>query len=217
MAANSTYIGAGTSLSSDFYKRNFYISNRDAATSSKRRNLTGSKLSLADGMALRRAVKKLGSMEFSKEKDADIRNAVSACIETYNNAITSATDSGDHNLKRTQKQMKAIANEYADELDRIGITVNSDGTMTKRDSLFGSASLEKFEKLFSKDSDFMQRTSSCAKRIEHRSETLILTEQNQKKQQKSAAAIAAGLTPGVGPDLELLLNTGVGKNVNLSL
>lgn len=211
MAANSTYIGAGTSLSSDFYKRSFYISNRDAATSSKRRNLTGSKLSLADGMALRRAVKKLGSLEFSKEKDADVRNAVSAYIETYNNAITSAADSGDHNLERTQKQMKAIANEYADELDKIGITVNSDGTMTKRDSLFGAASIEKFKKLFSKDSDFMQRTSAYAKRIEHRSETLILTEQNQKEQKKSAAAAAAG------SDLELLLNTGVGKNVNLSL
>ena len=211
MAANSTYIGAGTSLSSDFYKRSFYISNRDTATSSKRRNLTGSKLSLADGMALRRAVKKLGSLEFSKEKDADVRNAVSAYIETYNNAITSAADSGDHNLERTQKQMKAIANEYADELDKIGITVNSDGTMTKRDSLFGAASIEKFKKLFSKDSDFMQRTSAYAKRIEHRSETLILTEQNQKEQKKSAAAAAAG------SDLELLLNTGVGKNVNLSL
>ena len=211
MAANSTYIGAGTSLSSDFYKRSFYISNRDAATSSKRRNLTGSKLSLADGMALRRAVKKLGSLEFSKEKDTDVRNAVSAYIETYNNAITSAADSGDHNLERTQKQMKAIANEYADELDKIGITVNSDGTMTKRDSLFGAASIEKFKKLFSKDSDFMQRTSAYAKRIEHRSETLILTEQNQKEQKKSAAAAAAG------SDLELLLNTGVGKNVNLSL
>ena len=211
MAANSTYIGAGTNLSSDFYKRSFYISNRDAATSSKRRNLTGSKLSLADGMALRRAVKKLGSLEFSKEKDADVRNAVSAYIETYNNAITSAADSGDHNLERTQKQMKAIANEYADELDKIGITVNSDGTMTKRDSLFGAASIEKFKKLFSKDSDFMQRTSAYAKRIEHRSETLILTEQNQKEQKKSAAAAAAG------SDLELLLNTGVGKNVNLSL
>ena len=162
-------------------------------------------------MALRRAVKKLGSLEFSKEKDADVRNAVSAYIETYNNAITSAADSGDHNLERTQKQMKAIANEYADELDKIGITVNSDGTMTKRDSLFGAASIEKFKKLFSKDSDFMQRTSAYAKRIEHRSETLILTEQNQKEQKKSAATAAAG------SDLELLLNTGVGKNVNLSL
>ena len=63
----------------------------------------------------------------------------------------------------------------------------------------------------------MQRTSSCAKRIERRSETLILTEQNQKKQQKGAAAAVAGLATGAGPDLELLLNTGVGKNVNLSL
>ena len=114
----------------------------------------------------------------------------------------------------------------------MGITVNDDGTLTRRDSLFSTASLSKFEKLFSKDSDFMQRTAACARKIERQSDNLILTEQTHKAQRAQGGAVSAandaGITPaaaaaaqpmpaGNGPDLDLLLNTGVGKNINLSL
>lgn len=229
MGSNITFAGIGTSLSSNFYLRSFYTSNRTAGTASKRRQLTNSELTLADSMALRRAVKKLGTLEFSEENDADIRNAVKAYITTYNNAVTSTSHSGDRTLERAQKQLKSIAKEYASDLDKMGITVNDDGTLTRRDSLFSNASLSKFEKLFSKDSDFMQRTAACARKIERQSDNLILTEQTHKTQrtQKGAAANDAGVTPaaaaaqplsdGTGPDLDLLLNTGVGKNINLSL
>lgn len=229
MGSNTTFAGIGTSLSSNFYLRSFYTSNRTAGTASKRRQLTNSELTLADSMALRRAVKKLGTLEFSEENDADIRNAVKAYITTYNNAVTSTSHSGDRTLERAQKQLKSIAKEYASDLDKMGITVNDDGTLTRRDSLFSNASLSKFEKLFSKDSDFMQRTAACARKIERQSDNLILTEQTHKTQrtQKGAVANDAGVTPaaaaaqplsdGNGPDLDLLLNTGVGKNINLSL
>ena len=229
MGSNTTFAGIGTSLSSNFYLRSFYTSNRTAGTASKRRQLTNSELTLADSMALRRAVKKLGTLEFSEENDADIRNAVKAYITTYNNAVTSTSHSGDRTLERAQKQLKSIAKEYASDLDKMGITVNDDGTLTRRDSLFSNASLSKFEKLFSKDSDFMQRTAACARKIERQSDNLILTEQTHKTQrtQKGAVANDAGVTPaaaaaqplsdGNDPDLDLLLNTGVGKNINLSL
>lgn len=192
--SSTTYVGAGTTLSSSFYLRNYYISNRNASTSSKRGEMNTSTLSLADSMALRRAIKNLGISEFSEDNDADIRSSVAAYIETYNNTLSSALDSGDHTLTRNMKQLKAIAKEYASDLNKIGVTVNDDGSLTRRDTLFKSASLSKFEKLFSANSKFMQRTKACAKRIEQRSEALSITEQHQK-----------------------LLNTGIGQNVNISL
>ena len=36
--SNTAYIGSGTTLSSKYYLRSFYRSNREAGTSSKRRN-----------------------------------------------------------------------------------------------------------------------------------------------------------------------------------
>lgn len=222
--ATNTYIGAGTTLSSNFYLRNFYMSNRDARTASKRKDMDHSALTLADGQALRRAIKKIGSLEFDDNNDSYIRNSVKAFIDTFNNTIDSTSDSTDHTLSRNMKQLKSIAQEYSSDLDKIGITVNDDGTLTRRDALFSTASLSKFEKLFSSGSDFMQRASACAKRIEHRSDSLTFTEKNQELLQNATSQSAAATdTTAVaqlisdGTDLDTLLNTGIGQNVNIVL
>lgn len=200
--------GIGTTLSSNYYLRSFYISNRDARTSSKRNGMDNSSLSSADSKALRRAVKELGNLEYTDEKEDTVRNTAKAFVETYNNAVSSTSASSDHTLERNMKQLKALAKEYASDLDKIGITVNSDGTLKCRDALFSSANISKFEKLFSGSSDFMQRTSACAKRIERRSDTLISTEQHQKLLESSKKQTE---------DLNTVWNTGVGENVNIVL
>lgn len=177
--ANESYAGTGTSFSSGFYLRNFYTSNRDARTSSKRKSMNSSDLALADGQALRRAIRQLGKSDFSETNDTNIRNSVLAFIDTYNNTMSSASDSNDHTLMRNMKHLKSLTQEYADAFDKIGITVNDDGTLTSRENLLKSAALSKFEKIFSSDSEYMQRTTSYAKRIERRSEALGLSAKNQ--------------------------------------
>ena len=47
--SNTAYIGSGTTLSSKYYLRSFYRSNREAGTSSKRREFSGNQLALAAG------------------------------------------------------------------------------------------------------------------------------------------------------------------------
>ena len=47
--------GTGTSLSASYYLRNFYTANRNAVTSSKRKEMTGGTLSQADATALHRS------------------------------------------------------------------------------------------------------------------------------------------------------------------
>ena len=123
------------------------------------------------------------------------------------------------------KQLKSITSEYSDQLDKIGITVNEDGTMTSRDALFSSASLDKFKDLFSSDSDFMQRASVCAKRIQRRSDALELATKNQELQKIAANKAAEDVTGTTAVaqivsqsvDLDTLLNTGIGQNVNITL
>ena len=199
MSTSTAYIGAGTTLSSTYYMRNFYSKNANARTSSARSNLSNNELSAADSLALRRAIRSLGSFTYDDMSDSNIRNGVLAYISTYNNALSSAADIGDHSLERYAKQMKSITGEYADELDDIGITVNDDGTLTSRSSLFKSADLSKFKSLFSRDSKFMQRTSSITKRIRQRSESLSLSEK-RKEIEKSTSSL-----------------TGLGTSVDISL
>ena len=176
--SNTAYIGSGTTLSSKYYLRSFYRSNREAGTSSKRREFSGNQLALADGRALRQAVRRLTSSDFSDDQDANTRNSVLAYIQTYNNMLSSAGSSSDRTLERSAKQLKNITSEYSSELDKIGITVNDDGTLTSRTTLFESADLSKFKELFSADAAYMQRTSTYAKRFASRGEALVTSDNN---------------------------------------
>lgn len=217
--ANNTFAGMGTSLSSSYYLRNLYISNRDAGTSSKRSSFRNSELALADGIALRRAVKNLGSFTYDDDSDKNIRNSVQAYITAYNNTISSLSDSMDYDLKHDLKQLKNLTSEYKDELDDIGITVNENGTLTSRSSLFSTASLSKFEELFSGESTYMRRASSYGKRIEQRSQALDFTEKTAARSKTpkpdTAAKSSAELLAETIEDT--LSNTGIGQNVNIVL
>ena len=231
--SNTAYIGSGTTLSSKYYLRSFYRSNREAGTSSKRREFSGNQLALADGRALRQAVRRLTSSDFSDDQDANTRNSVLAYIQTYNNMLSSAGSSSDRTLERSAKQLKNITSEYSSELDKIGITVNDDGTLTSRTTLFESADLSKFKELFSADAAY-------AKRFASRGEALVTSDNNLLMQKKNAAATGSSATDGTTTsgatespddgtattaaqivsqslDLDTLLNTGIGKNINIIL
>lgn len=234
--ANNTFAGTGTTLSSSYYLRNFYNSNRSARTSSTRKNMDNTELTLADSHALRRAIRQLSDYDFSESDETDVRNSVLAFIETYNNTLSSTSNSDDYNLERNMKQLKSLTDSYSKELNKIGITVNDDGTLTSRESLFNSADISKFKKLFSKDSDYMQRTSSYAKRIERRSEALRLAAKNQELKEIAAnkaadqtdddsVAVIATLSSASTPMAQIVAastdmdgtDTSIGQNVDVVL
>lgn len=170
------------SLSESYYLRNFYKSNRDASTAGKRSNYTNSALSQADATALRAAVRQLRdfNMEDDTDDSANICSSVSAFLKTYNNAMESANGSTDYSLKRYAKQLKNLAKEHADELEDIGITVGSDGTLSKNDNLLKAAKPANVKKLFGQNADFATKSFNYAKRMNSKATDLIYTELTQK-------------------------------------
>ena len=216
-----TYSGTGTTLSAAYYLRRFYSANTDARTETSRSHLGSSTLSSADALALRKAVKALGSFTYDDDHDDNIRNSVAAFVSTYNHMLDSAAESGDRTLQKTAKSLKNLTDTYADELDKIGITVNSDGTLETRSSLFPSADISKFEELFSSDSEYMQRVSSYTRRLESRSSDLVQIEKNQKllreKEKNQTSTTAAAEIVANRIDLDTLANTGIGSHINISL
>jgi hypothetical protein len=221
----SAISGTGVSLSGTYYKRTFYADNRDAATSSKRSAFGTSNLASADAAAIRRAVKKLRSFSFDDDNSTNIRNSVSAYVETYNNLLASGEKTGDRSVQRAIKQMKNLTSTYEDELDDIGITVNSDGTLTTRSTLLSSADISKFEKLFSKDSAYMQKAASYTKRLQKSADELVASETRQKNALNEAtkttsptdtASTEAAQIVASALQLEQTTN-GLGSNINLYL
>ena len=119
-------------------------------------------------------------------------------------------------MQQTYKSMKKLTSEYADELDKIGITVSKDGTLKKRTDLFANADISKFEKLFSKDTDYMQRISAYTRRVQKRSETLDIEEKRaallKQQQQNTSTLTATTFTTSSG-----IPAAGTGNNVNVVL
>ena len=172
------------SLSESYYLRSFYKSNRDAATASKRSEMSSGKLSQADAETLRTAVRKLRHFDLKDDTDdgANIYASVSAFLETYNNAMDSAGSSNDYSLQRYAKQLKNLAKEYADELEDIGVTVRSDGTLEKNDNLLKAADVSDICELFGDDAQFATKSFNYAKRMNAKAADLIYAEMTQKGQ-----------------------------------
>lgn len=225
---STVYAGTATSLSTNYYLRNFYKGNRDAITSSSRSSYTSNGLTVADSAALRRAIRMLGDFNFDDTDSTNVRESVKAFVSTYNNLLDSASESTDSTIKRNLKSLKSLTSQYSNDLDNIGITVNSDGSLTARDSLLGTASISKFESLFSSDSNYMQKVSSYAKRIQTRSDTLDYSQKAAESAARSAqsqsastdgesdqTAVASIVAASLG--LNTLLPEGIGENVNLLL
>ena len=179
MAATS---GTAISLSESFYLRSFYKSNKDAATSSKRKEMSSSKLSQADAEALRKVLRKLRDFNLNDDTEdgANIYSSVSAFLETYNNALNSCGNSSNYKMQRYAKQLKSLAKEYAKELKDIGISINSDGSLKKNDNLLKSADVSDIRDLFSQNADFSTKVSRQAKRIATTASDLVYTELTQK-------------------------------------
>ena len=220
----SAIAGTGVSLTISFYKRNFYSDNRNAATSAKRTSYSSTELANADASAIRRAVKKLRSFTFDEDNKTNIRNSVSAYVDTINNLMTSGKKTGDKQAERYLNSLSSLNSKYSDELDDIGITVNPDGTLTTRSTLFSSASISRFESLFSKDSDYMQKVDSYAKRLQKRTTLLRDTEIRQKNLKENAsgststtsATTEAAALVASALQLEQSKN-GIGTSINLYL
>lgn len=220
----SAIAGTGVSLTISFYKRNFYSDNRNAATSAKRTSYSSTELANADASAIRRAVKKLRSFTFDEDNKINIRNSVSAYVDTINNLMTSGKKTGDKQAERYLNSLSSLNSKYSDELDDIGITVNPDGTLTTRSTMFSSASISMFESLFSKDSDYMQKVDSYAKRLQKRTTLLQDTEIRQKNLKENAsgststtsATTEAAALVASALQLEQSKN-GIGTSINLYL
>lgn len=168
----STKISSGLSLSSSYFMRNFYSENRNAAKKSGRSDYSKTELSYEDSRALTRAVKKITSVDFGSdkdEKDSDIndsaRASIQAFVETYNNSMDTAKSSSDSNTSRYYRQLKKLTGKYADELEDIGISIESNGKLSINDELLKTADNSKARKLLSGDSDFAKKTLTIAKKM----------------------------------------------------
>ena len=163
-------ISSGLTLSTDYFMRNFYKSNRTVSKKNGRSNFSKIELSYEDSRALSRAAKRMLNTDFDTDEDEDadigetMKSKIKAFVNTYNNALETG-DSNDYDTNRYLRQLKTLSRKHSDELSDIGITVEKDGTLTINEDLLKMADNSKVRKVFSSDNDFSQKSLRIANKL----------------------------------------------------
>ncbi|MDD7714003.1 MAG: hypothetical protein PUJ27_08900 [Lachnobacterium sp.] len=180
-------VSSGVSLSTNYFLNNFYENNRSVSKSSGRSDYTKLELSYEDSRALTRAAKRLLKNDYGSdtdEKDTAIsdttRSALTAFVDTYNNTVDSSKTSTDHDTKYQLKKMKAYLHKYSDELEHIGISMESDGKLKINEDLLKTAKNSKVRKIFSSDQEFSKKFLNLSKKAHSAVESDIYSQINGK-------------------------------------
>ena len=154
--------GTGTSLSASYYLRNFYTANRNAVTSSKRKEMTVGTLSQADATALHRAAKKLRNFNYEDDTtdSANIYGSVNAFIQVYNNTLSSGNKTDDASLNRYSRYLKSLSKEHS----------------SANDNLLKSAKVSKVKTLFADDAEYITKVSRYSKKMAEKADSVVLSE-----------------------------------------
>lgn len=180
-------VSSGVSLSTNYFLNNFYENNRSVSKSSGRSDYTKLELSYEDSRALTRAAKRLLKNDYGSdtdEKDTAIsdttRSALTAFVNTYNNTVDSSKTSTDHDTKYQLKKIKAYLHKYSDELEHIGISMESDGKLKINEDLLKTAKNSKVRKIFSSDQEFSKKFLNLSKKAHSAVESDIYSQINGK-------------------------------------
>lgn len=180
-------VSSGVSLSTNYFLNNFYENNRSVSKSSGRSDYTKLELSYEDSRALTRAAKRLLKNDYGSdtdEKDTAIsdttRSALTAFVDTYNNTVDSSKTSTDHDTKYQLKKMKAYLHKYSNELEHIGISMESDGKLKINEDLLKTAKNSKVRKIFSSDQEFSKKFLNLSKKAHSAVESDIYSQINGK-------------------------------------
>lgn len=180
-------VSSGVSLNTNYFLNNFYENNRSVSKSSGRSDYTKLELSYEDSRALTRAAKRLLKNDYGSdtdEKDTAIsdttRSALTAFVDTYNNTVDSSKTSTDHDTKYQLKKIKAYLHKYSDELEHIGISMESDGKLKINEDLLKTAKNSKVRKIFSSDQEFSKKFLNLSKKAHSAVESDIYSQINGK-------------------------------------
>lgn len=165
MARTFNSVSSGVSLTSDFFLKNFYRANRNVIKSSIRSDYSKTELSYEDTRALKRAVAKLSSFDYTEDENGDnIVSTIQAFVKTYNYTMES-TSSDKSDTYRQNRQLKALTQKYGDELKEIGISINDDGTLDLSDNILKKSSFKEIRNVFSEESGYVRGVRNIAKRM----------------------------------------------------
>lgn len=107
------------------------------------------------------------------DKEKDLADQVVKLADSYNETLKGLKQAAGVLNQYYHQSLRDVAYEDQKELEEIGITVSSDGTLSVNREKFNAADREKVEKLLGSAGDFQKRVSFVASRINDNAKTSV--------------------------------------------
>lgn len=154
--ASQIYRAAGdgeavTSSKAKYAGTSSYTSSASAsATKKEEENKTVTDASSAAAAnSLYKSIEKLGATDMSNSNKSAVYRAFSSFVGDYNDLINNTAKSSNSNVVNQASYLKGIVSSNSSTFSKLGVTVNSDNTLTLDESKFMNADMSSVKKLFS--------------------------------------------------------------------
>lgn len=113
-----------------------------------------------------------GNSTTTKEYDTDaIYDAVSSFVESYNSLISSAGDSSTTSIQNKLSSLVNVTKSNQSLLSSVGITINSDNTLSIDEDTFKSSDMTTVKSLFNGSGSYAYNASAYASLIDYAAST----------------------------------------------
>ncbi len=103
-----------------------------------------------------------------------IYNAVSSFVKSYNSTIDSSADQDNTSILRKASSMTSETSAYENLLNDVGITINSDNSLSVNETDFKKADINDIKTLFNGSNSYAQYMNSSANAINTSATSLIV-------------------------------------------
>ena len=147
--ASTIYRKAGEGEEVTSAKARYAGTTGSASTSDTSDDKTVSDSSIAStASALYKSVEKLGAMTFDDSNKDSIYNIFSTLIKDYNTLVKDSADSKNSNVVKQVDYLKSLISGNKTAFSKMGITVNSDKTMSVNEDKFKDSDMSNVADLF---------------------------------------------------------------------
>lgn len=163
----SIQTGSYHKLLKAYYSKDTTSSTKES-TSSKTKTDTAKEVNSAlkdagtNVSALKASTSSLSSAEYTEEKRSDLEKDIAGFVSNYNSTLNSSSKIISSALTKRTDWMKKITSNNSDALGKIGITVNSDNTLSLDKDALSKTSLDDIKSVFSGKSSYAGQVNSSA-------------------------------------------------------
>ena len=115
----------------------------------------------SDISSLKSSAGTLIETEITEENRSDIEKEISTFIKSYNEVLDSSSDVSSSSLSKKTEWLTRITGNYSDALEKIGITVKEDDTLSLDSEVLSKASLKDIESVFSDSYSYAGQVNSA--------------------------------------------------------